>query len=116
MRRLRSLVIAENANPEWVSVPLVGWSHSRALASLCDVHVVTQVRNREAFLRAGLVEGEDFTAIDTEWVAKPIYAVGSLLRGGKGKGWTTLQAVTLPSYYAFERQAWKVFGGRIRSG
>ena len=112
----RPLLVAEAANPEWFSVPLVGWSHSRAIAELTDGHIVTQVRNREAFLRAGLTEGEDFTAIDSEKVARPVYKLGEKLRGGSNKGWTTLQAVSVLAYPYFEKLVWKQFGERIANG
>ena len=114
----RVLLIAEAANPEWVSVPLVGWSHARAIAKLTDALLVTQVRNREALLRAGLVEGDeaDFIAIDTEHVASPIHRAAGLLRGGKGKGWTTVTALASLSYYEFERLAWRKLGPRLRGG
>ncbi|MCU0673544.1 MAG: glycosyltransferase [Myxococcota bacterium] len=116
MTRIRALVIAEAANPEWVSVPLVGWSHANALREVADVHVVTQVRNREAFQRAGWVEGRDFTSLDTEYVARGMWHVGEVLRGGTGRGWTTVQALSVPSYYAFEAALLRQFAGALRRG
>lgn len=110
----RPLLVAEAANPEWSSVPLVGWSLVRALLDLGGGHLVTQVRNRDAILRTGMVEGEDVTFIDNESVARPLYLFTKAIT--RGKSWTTGTAISTLAYYEFERKLWQQFGARIRRG
>ena len=116
MKRLRALLIAEAANPEWTSVPLVGFSHARALYEVVDAHLVTQVRNREALVRAGLREGADFTALDSEPVARPLYRATEAVRKATGLGWTFDTAMQALPYYYFERLFWQRFGAQIARG
>jgi glycosyltransferase involved in cell wall biosynthesis len=114
-RRHNVLLIAEAANPEWTSVPLIGWSLSRALAEITNAHILTHVRNRDAFERAGLVEGHDFTSIDNEVFASPLFKFSRRLSGGAGTGWTTITAFSSLAYYTFEQEIWRRFGERICS-
>jgi glycosyltransferase involved in cell wall biosynthesis len=112
---LKVLLIAEAANPEWASVPLEGWSLSQAISRITHAHVVTHVRNRDAFLRSGLTEGIQFTTIDNEFIARPVWKLAEKLRGGAGKGWTTIMAFSSLIYYSFESQLWKIFKQRLMS-
>ncbi|MGH7438120.1 MAG: glycosyltransferase family 4 protein, partial [Polyangiaceae bacterium] len=111
----RVLVIAELANPDWESVPLVGWSHWRALSKVVRGHLVTQVRNEENILKAG--EPRDrFTALDSSPVERQVDRIGRVLRGGAGGGLTTMTALSALSYYYFEDLLWRRFGKGIASG
>lgn len=111
--RPRALLLAEAANPEWVSVPLVGWSLARALMRETDAHLVTQLRNRDAILRAGLIEGAEFTCIDNESIARPLHKFGAFVAGINGRSFSTITALETIAYYEFERRVWKRFGPEI---
>jgi glycosyltransferase involved in cell wall biosynthesis len=115
-RPLRVLLIAEAANPEWTSVPLVGWAHARALGEVAEVHVVTQERNREALERAGWREGREFTALDSEAIARPLWRLSSVLRTRLGLGWTVDTALASAGYYHFEHLVWRRFARAMARG
>ena len=116
MKKLRVLIIAEAANPEWTSVPLIGWKMTQALAEVADVHFVTHLRNRDAIVKQGLVEGRDFTAINNERVTGPLARLVLLLGGRSGKGWTTRTAIWTLGYYSFEIELWRQFSDRLKRG
>jgi glycosyltransferase involved in cell wall biosynthesis len=112
---LRVLVLAEACNPAWASVPLVGYNFARSLARhpRLDVTLATQVRN------AADLDGDVLTAtarveyIDTEWVARGAYKLAKRLRGGDGLAWTIDTALSVPGYYAFEREVLRRFGSEL---
>lgn len=114
--RKRVLLLAEMANPEWPSVPLIGWQNAVYLRAVADTHLVTQVRNKAAIERMGWQEGIEFTSIDSEAIARLTHRLGMWLGAKDGKGWTTGMALSVLSYYYFEYLIWQRFGERIKSG
>ena len=112
---MRPLIIAEAANPEWSSVPLVGWSQAEALLRRTDAHLVTQVRNRDAILRSGL-EPARVTFIDTERLAAPAWRFSERLAGTKGKAWTVITAIQSLTYPFFEWMVERRFGAALERG
>ena len=114
--RPRVLLIAEAANPTLTSAALVSWYFARALAQVSDAHVVTEERNREHFIAAGLREGVDFTAINARRYQGMAWKVASFLRGGQDSGWTTYSAMAILAYPFFEKALWRQFKPRLLAG
>jgi glycosyltransferase involved in cell wall biosynthesis len=110
------LLIAELANPAWISVPLEGWCHARALARLADVHLVTHARNRANITAAGLADGRDFSALGPVAFERPLARLVAWLRGDQSSGWTLSTAADSLLYYFFERRVWRRFGAAVRAG
>jgi glycosyltransferase involved in cell wall biosynthesis len=114
MRKLRVLIIAEAANPELTSVALIGYSLSQALAEVCDAHLVTESRNEDALLKAGVSPGS-FTAI-TNPAQRVAFRIATILRGGTSLGWTIHSALTTLAYPIFEHKVWRHFSTRLAKG
>ncbi len=115
-KNVKVLVIAEAANPDWTSVPLLGWSHTYALSKVCDVHLVTQIRNQKAIEKTGWRVGKEFTTIDTERFAAPVYKMVTKLRGGESLAWTLNTAAESLFYPMFEYYCWKAIKEDIYAG
>jgi len=114
---IRVLVISEAGNPKLTSASLVGWSCALALREVCDAHIVTELRNRGAFVENGLVEGTDFTAINARASQGTAWWMAKILRGGRlDVGWTMHSAAAILSYPFFERALWKQFEGALKRG
>ena len=106
--KARVLILAESCNPEWESIPLEGWSHYNALRGLVDTHLVTRNWNREALNRQGLIEGRDYTTINTDALFNPMQALVRRI-AGPNKGFAMLTALGIPSYLMFEHLLWRRF-------
>ena len=111
----RVLILADDCNPEWPSLPVVGYKYACALAAVTDATIVTHVRNRENIEKAGHI-AEKFVYIDNEWIAKPMYRLASWLRGGTEVAWSTNQMMAYLPYIFFERQALAKFRRQLDSG
>lgn len=111
---LRVLVLAPDCNPDWPSSPLVGYSHSEALARLHSVTLAVRKVNEAAIRR----RHPPFQAIEpvsmpwadriSEWMMRWIF-----------KGNYRSQVLTAAGYFfalAFEWRVWRRMRSRILNG
>ena len=113
-QRLKVLILADECNPEWPSLPIVGYKYARAIAAHCDVTIATHVRNRENIEAAA--HGLDVVYLDTEYVAAPMFKLARWLRGGEEVAWSTSMMMSYLPYLAFEREVWKHFKPALGAG
>lgn len=115
---LRVLAIAEACNPAWTSVPLVGYNFARALAERDDIELTlaTHPRNRPDIEKDEIASLARIIYPDNEYVAKRVYDFAQLLRGGKGKGWTTNTGFAAMSYLVFEYELLKLVRDQLDAG
>jgi len=111
---MRVLLLADSCNPEWPSLPIVGYNSARALSNHADVVVATHIRNKLNIEKVGLGKAR-VRYIDNEYIARPMYRIASFLRGGTETAWTANIAFAYPSSIAFEWEVWKAFGTELQN-
>ena len=110
----RALLLADDCNPEWPSLPIVGYRACRALAEHAEVTVATHVRNREVLSKHGFGKA-NVVFMDNEYVAGPMHKLSTLIRGGNQVNWTAAIAFSYPSYIAFEWEVWRRFKSDLKA-
>ncbi len=114
-RRLRVLLLADDCNPDWPSLPAVGYKACKALGEKVDAVVATHVRNEPAIRREGIGRCE-VVYVDNEYIARPMHRLSQILRGGNSAAWTTQLAMAYLPYLAFEREVFRRFKDELKEG
>jgi len=112
---VRVLLLADACNPDWPSLPSVGYHFALSISRYADVVVATQIRNRPNIESRGMANIE-VVYLDTEKIAAPLYKLALVLRDGSQKGWSIQTLLNYPSYLAFERSVWKRFQAELEKG
>lgn len=111
---MRVLILAEDCNPEWPSLPIVGYQMVKALARVAHVTLATHVRNRANL--EGRLQGIEVAFMDNEYVAAPFHKLATWVRGGEQANWSAAVAGAYPGAIAFDREVYKHFRARLEAG
>lgn len=113
------LLLADHCNPRMASTPYFGFQIVRALARALRgrgrVTLATQHRNRAAFT-ADALGVDELVFLDSEYVARRFDRLSRSIRRKDDLAFTLNTALSYPANLAFEWEAWKHFGARLRRG
>lgn len=112
--RMRCLLIINQCNPEYASVPLVGYHFFDSVGLLAEVTLVTHERNRPALEKVR--SGRDIVYIPESPVSKTYYTIVSKITHKSGVNWPLAHALTYPIYEEFNRKVYWRFSDLVRKG
>jgi glycosyltransferase involved in cell wall biosynthesis len=113
-KKLKVLLVIEQCNPDWVSVPLLAYRYYQEISELADVTLVTHDRNRAALEKCQ--EHRNIVYISEsrlmnfyyKWVEK-VSAQGKI-------NWPLYNTLSFPIYAEFDRQVYQKFKEPILAG
>ncbi|MEM1391923.1 MAG: glycosyltransferase family 4 protein [Cyanobacteria bacterium P01_H01_bin.150] len=112
--KLKVLLIVEQCNPEWSSVPLEGYKYYQAISQLVDVTLVTHERNKTALNK--IISPQQVIYIDeSELIQKYHKLIASFTYSGK-KNWPLYNAFSYLVYAEFNHKVYEKFKSQILTG
>lgn len=114
-KEIKTLLIIEQCNPEWASVPLVGYNFYEQISKFSNVTLVTHCRNTEALEKIKGTRSIDY--IEENPIIKKYYKLASWIsnRGGS-TNWPLYHLLTYPVYWDFNRKVYYKYKDCVING
>jgi glycosyltransferase involved in cell wall biosynthesis len=115
--KFKVLLIVEQCNPDWASVPLVGYKFFQGISNLVDVTLVTHERNKKSLKQKA--ESNDIVYIPESALITRYYSLISKVTKLLFKdriNWPLSNALNYPIYAEFNHKVYKQFKDKILRG
>lgn len=113
-KKLKVLLIVEQCNPEWASVPLEGYNYFRGINNLVDATLVTHIRNKPALEKHP--EYEKIFYLEERNLSKQYYQIVAKITANGRVNWPLYNALSYPIYEEFNQQVYQKFKVKILNG
>ena len=113
-KKLKVLLIVEQCNPDWASVPLVGYNFFCKINNLVDATLVTHIRNKPALEKHP--EYEKIVYLEEGNFNKQYYKIVAKITANGRVNWPLYNALSYPIYEEFNQQVYQKFKGKILNG
>jgi len=112
---LKVLLIIEECNPEWASVPLLGYCFYEGISQLVDTTLVTHERNRAALQK--IHPDRDIVYIAESQFIQKYYKIAERLSTWKGRIiWPLYSTLAYPVYGEFNHLVYTKFKDSVSKG
>jgi glycosyltransferase involved in cell wall biosynthesis len=111
--KLKVLLIIEQCNPEWASVPLEGYNYYQEISQLVDATLVTHERNRSALDK--IAKQQKIIYISESNFTKQYYNFIEKITSKGRINWPLKHALTYPIYAEFDRKVYQQFKHQVRN-
>ncbi|HAC65690.1 MAG TPA: glycosyltransferase family 1 protein [Cyanothece sp. UBA12306] len=108
---LKVLLIIEQCNPDWSSVPLEGYNYYNHISKLCDVTLVTHERNKKALEKHP--EHQNIVFINEGQLSKFYHKIIAKITSIGRKNWPLYVALSYPIYEEFNNQVYQKFKNQV---
>ncbi|MGB5900446.1 MAG: glycosyltransferase family 4 protein [Geitlerinemataceae cyanobacterium] len=113
--KIKVLLVIEQCNPEWASVPLVSYNFYREISKIAEVTLVTHERNQKALSK--LPEVDRVVYISQNPMVSRYSKLARSLAGFKGAvNWPLYHTFMFPVYIEFNQKVYQQFKEAVANG